>query len=536
MKKFSTASLIIVIIVLISIIGGAIAIYTTANGSWGYSDPVVYISTARSLDRGLGLGYYEANVRFTPITIEPPFYSIILSVIGLSGVNLIVGARWLNILAFVASIFIAGWIFFRYSRVPALGIIASSLMCIFPQMVVWFSSAYSEPLFILLFLSGGLCLLAYLQKEKLSLLLVSGFLIGMIPATRYAGIGMVFAGGLSVFLFVSGKIWVRTKKAALFFFVSGLPILVWFVWIYFSTSHSVGGRSIGADWSGLAAQFQTFRGIFMDTVWKWVPFQSHETLLRYKLRFILMGVGLVIILALSLIAERRLRNDCMEGTCKSGMQIFGFFGLSSLTFTAVLIATYLFTHPTIDIDNRMLLPLYVGSVMSLYGGFALWHSAWFKGRLRVVQILPWLIAMICVLWYIPQTRDQVEFFHLGDGLTASHWDNSEIIRAVRALPPGQPVISNDWELLLLWTERPIHGFWNTFSSEPPIQITTYGTDKRDGTQSVFCAQGAALVIFTDFPTQFRDQVGESYLEQLPNLFNGLSVDGIYPDGTIYLCN
>ena len=534
MNSLSTKHLILAAIFLMSIVGGVIAVYTTANGPWGYTDPVVYISTARSLDRGQGLVYYEADASFRSITIEPPFYPIVLSAIGLFQVNLVVAARWLNVFAFIASIFIAGWIFFRYSRVPALGIVASVLMCAFPYMVVMFSSAYSEPLFVLLFLSGGLGLLAYLQNEKKLLFLLSAVLIGLIPATRYAGIAMILAGGVSVLLLAAGNTRVRIKKAAWFTFIASLPIVLWLVRIYFSSAHSVGGRSLGMDWHGLAAQFQSFRGIFMDTVWKWVPFQSHEMLLRYRLRFALMGLGLAVILALVLMAERRLRKTS-EGIHHSGAQIFVFFGLSSLIFVAVLIVTYLFTRPTIDVDNRMLLPLYVGSVMALYAAFASWQAAWFRGKLRVLQALPWLIAALCVAWYFPQTREKVNYYRPGDGLTAYHWNQSGIVQAVRALPTEKPVISNDWELLQLWTGRPIYGFWNTFPSKPPIQTTAYGTVTGDSVQSVFCEQGAALAIFNDFSTQFRSQVGEASLDQMPVLFAGLSIYGAYPDGKIYLC-
>jgi hypothetical protein len=249
-----------------------------------------------------------------------------------------------------------------------------------------------------------------------------------------------------------------------------------------------------------------------------------------------MGVGLIIILAFSILAERRLRKDSVEGAHKSGMHIFAFFGLSSLTFVAVLIGTYLFTRPTIDIDNRMLLPLYVSSVMAFYGAFALWQAAWFRGWKRAFQIFPWLIAVICVAWYFPQTQEKVDLYHPGDGLTAYRWGHSEIIQAVRALPPEKAVISNDWELLQLWTGRPIYGFWNTFPSKPPLQVTAYGTDQRDHVQSVFCDQGAVLVVFNDFPTQFQTQVGETLLDRMPDLFAGLSIYGTYPDGTIYLCH
>ncbi len=487
--KYSSKYLILAAILFICAAGAAIAIYTTANGPWGYTDPVVYISTARSLDRGHGLVYYEADAAFRPITIEPPFYPIALSVIGLFGENLVVAARWLNIAAFIASIFIAGWIFYRYSRAPALGIVASALMCAFPYMVWMFGSAYSEPLFVLTFLAGGWGLLAYLQKEKPGRLLLSALLVGLVPATRYAGIAMVLAGGGSILLLASGKGWVRVKKSILFTILASLPILLWLIWIYFSTAHSVGGRNLGLSLLGLSAQFQGFRGIFMDTVWKWVPFQSKGALLGYRLRFFLMGILLVDLLGLSLLAERRIEKDSADGASHSGIRIFTFFGLSSLLFVGVLILTYLFTHPTIDVDNRMLLPLYVGCVMSFYAAWAVWHAAWFKGKIRLLQALPWLVAVLCVAWYVPQARDVAKYFHTGDGLTAYHWNRSDLIQAVRALPANQPVISNDWELLELWTGRPIHGFWNTYPSKPPIQITTYGSDPSDPVQSVLLRTG-----------------------------------------------
>jgi hypothetical protein len=274
----------------------------------------------------------------------------------------------------------------------------------------------------------------------------------------------------------------------------------------------------------------------MDTVWKWVPFQTHQTLLRYMVRFIIMGVGLVIILVLSIFAEHRIRTASPEEAYKSGIHIFTFFGLSSVTFIGVLIATYLFTLPTIDIDNRTLLPFYVSAVMTLLGGMALWQFTWFRGKMRILQVIPWIIAVICVVWYLPQTRNEMEFYHSGDGLTAYHWNSSETIQTVRALPSNQPLISNDWELLLLWTGRPIYGLWNTFPSEPPIQTSAYGTNSADRVQSIFCEQGAALVIFNDFASQYKDRFGGSSSDQLPNLFIGLPVYGLFSDGAIYLCH
>ncbi|MGA2489099.1 MAG: hypothetical protein ABSF99_02775 [Anaerolineales bacterium] len=534
MKRFSAQHLILAVIILLSILGGIIDIYTTANGPWGYNDPVEYIATARSLDAGQGLGYVQGDGRFSPIRIHPPFYSLLLAAIGLFKGDLIIASRWLNISAFVACIFMAGWIFYRYSRAPALGIITSALLLTFPNMIWMFSSAYSEPLFILLILSGGLCLVAYMHKKCISLLITSAVLIGLIAVTRYAGIAMIVAGAVSVFLFTLGEPRIRIRKALLFGLMASLPVLVWLIWIYFSSAHSLGGRNIGLDWKGLAAQFKTFMSLFIPTVGSWVP-QSNKLALTYRLRLPLVGAGLAGILAFSTWSIMRLRKRSVPEGNRSDLPIFTFFGLSAFSFVAVLLLTYLFTRPTIDIDNRMLLPFFVCCVMALFGAFALWQAAWSKGWSFVFQIVTWLVAVFCLFWYIPQTQVEVTFYHKGDGLTAYYWGHSKIIQAVSAFPNNQPVISNDWQLLLLWTGRPIYGMWVSFPATLPIQKTPYGTLQSDRAQVVFCSQGAALVVFNDFSSQFRSNVGDIPDNQRQNLFKGLKVYGKYPEGKIYLC-
>ncbi len=107
---------------------------------------------------------------------------------------------------------------------------------------------------------------------------------------------------------------------------------------------------------------------------------------------------------------------------------------------------------------------------------------------------------------------------------------------MRALPIGTPVISNDWELVMLWTQRPVYSFWNTFPIGYPVQNTFYGTNSGDQIQSVFCNQGAALVIFNDFPTQVKDNIGGNVQNQITDLFSGLTSGGEFPDGKIYFCH
>jgi 4-amino-4-deoxy-L-arabinose transferase-like glycosyltransferase len=536
MKKFSIRHLILAGILLLSIAGAAIDVYATTHGPWGYNDPVEYIATAHSLNAGTGLGYIQGHGRFSPILIHPPFYSMVLAAAGVLHVNLIVAARWLSIFAFVACIFIAGWTFFRYSRAPAMGLLAAALLLVFPNMIWMFSSAYSEPLFILLILAGGLCLVAYLHKERLALLIASAVLIGLIAVTRYAGVAMIAAGALCVLFFSSGKFWVRLRKAVVFGLVASLPVAVWLVWVYFNSAHSFGGRSLGADWKDMAAKFQTFRGLFIDTVGRWVPFQSGRTSLTYRLRYLLAGLGGLAVLGLSVWAILRIRKSPQAREDPSGLAIFAFYGLSLVFFVAVLLLTYLFTMPTIDIDNRMLLPFFACAVMALFGALALWQMAWTRGWRLGFQIFAWLATLVCVWAYLPQMRDKVDFYHNGDGLTAYRWGSSGLVRAVEALPADQPVVSNDWQLLLLWTGRPIHGMWVSFPADQPLQTGPYGSLAGDPAQAVFCGEGGALVLLNDFQDQFKSRFPEATVEQQEQLFDGLQVYGTYPEGTIYTCH
>ena len=367
------------------------------------------------------------------------------------------------------------------------------------------------------------------------LFFISGVLIGLVPLTRYVGIAIVLAGGVTVLLFTSGKTRQRIGKAALFTLVSGLPIIIWLAWVYLFANRGIAGRTLDIDASTFSSLFKTFRISFIDTVWKWLPYSGNILHNRYGVRFIWMAIGALAIVTFSLLAGRKLRKEAISNQ-RTLMANFAFFGFSALAYVIVLFASYILTRPIVAVDERMFLPLYVCCVMSIYGAFALWQTAWPMGWKRLFQVIPWLTAALCLAWYIPQTRRVVNDYHPGDGLTAYHWGRSDIIQAVGALSPQVPVISNDWELLMLWTGRPVYSLWNTFPTALPIQTTAYGTNQSDLAQSVFCEQNAALVIFNDFPTQFSDQIDGSSLEPLPKLFDGLSIYGNYSDGIIYFCH
>ncbi len=524
MKKTSAMNIALIIIIIISLVGGIIVTYATLNGPWGYTDPVVYISSARNLLNGNGIGYFEINGEFNSLSQYPPFISILLAIIGAFKVDLVFAFRWINILAFVATIFISGWIFLRYTSKPIFGIMTSALMCFFPFMVMMFSSTYSEPVFIFLIMAAGVLVFEHFRTGKDLFLYLAALVIGLVPLTRYIGITVLASTSLCILLFTRGSIKDRIWKTTRFGVLASIPILVWLLHTYGLQGPTIGRWSLNSNIGDITEKFQEFRGLFMDAISKWLPdqFQSLINSLRYSTRYIILGVGVLVFIGLSLLANQRSRQITDHERWDGGYLILSFFGISAVTFLMFLIFAFLFSHPNVAIDNRMLLPFYVLSVMCLFGGIALWQTAWLQDKFPWLQTFSFLLVLIYAYLMIPETIETTEVYHAGMGLTANKWRNSETILAVNSLPDEQPVISNDWELLQLWTGRPVFGIWNTISTNPD--------------QALICKKGAALVLFSDFQEQLEELFEHESLQKLTNITAGLPVIGKYSDGNIYLCH
>jgi len=537
--KASTGRIALVIVGLLSLLGGAVVVYSTAPGPWGYSDSVAYIVSARNLLKGIGLGYYYPSGQFYIQTHYPPFYPLMLAGIGLLRVDLVIAARWLSILLFVATLFCAGWIFLRYSTSSWLSILASVLIGIFPTTLKMFSSAMSEPLFVFLFILSGFSLVRYFRYNNSRWLIVAALLTGLLPLTRYIGIANVGAAAVCVLLFSSGRWKVRFGKAALFGLIASLPILLWVIWVYFSVDRSLAGRGFGVNGAMLSTSFMEFRAAFLNTIWLWLPFGKYLIPIRSRLRILSLILAAIGIVIATLLAERHVRRRNLQPASSGNLQVFSVFSLSSLAYVTALALTYLFTRPTPDVDNRMLLPLYAGVVMSMLAAVSSWENAWLRERRRWLRVIPWLVAAVFVYWHSSDAIWLVKYYHQGWGNTLYSWKNSETIQAVQNLPADVPVISDNAALLLLWADRPAYEMLDSLPPDFVDQTGPYGADESDQAQVVFRRQGAALVLFKGHSSnrpisgRIAGDYGEKGLARLRTLVAGLILCGDYADGSIY---
>jgi 4-amino-4-deoxy-L-arabinose transferase-like glycosyltransferase len=436
---------------------------------------------------------------------------------------------------YTASIFLTGRIFIRFSSSPALGIVASLLMVVFPTSLRMAGSAMSEPLFILILALSFYCLLEYFRNQINAWLVFSGVVASLLPMTRYIGVVIIPAGVLGIFLFLQGTWKKRLTRAVVFGILASLPLLIWQGWIYFFVDQSLAGRTLSLEAGAMSARFIQFYSGVTQLVLSWVPFFGGAIWnLPFRYRYGLIFLVAVGIFVATVLAARRAAKDAARSKIDSCIWIAGLAGLWLVTYLGFLAVDGLIVIPIPPITNRILLPVFFGLLVGLLGVCDIWQTAWLQRKWHWIKAMPWVLALGALIGYYPITLNEVLVpYHQGVGMTAYSWRDSETMAAVRALPPGTVIVTNDSYTLWVWADRTAYSLVETLDPYFLGQGSSYGALLSDPSQYAF-RNGAALVIFEDeFAKQMESSYGEAGTKRLETLFNGLIIGGSYADGKIY---
>ena len=104
------------LIAVVSLAGVLLILYCTRWGPWVLSDAMVYVVSAKNLLSGHGLCLFRPSGRFQPTTHFPPLFTLVLSAIGVTGIDLVIVARWVNVILFGINILVVGISFFVLTR------------------------------------------------------------------------------------------------------------------------------------------------------------------------------------------------------------------------------------------------------------------------------------------------------------------------------------------------------------------------------------------------------------------------------------
>lgn len=497
----------------IALLAGARIYSTTVFGPWVYSDSAAYIASARSLADGNGLGYITQNGEFTWLTLHPPFYSLVIGGLEWLHVPELESLRWLNIVLMTASVFLLGAFLYRSSRSYLVGLGGMLWMLVSPQILDAFSSAMSEPLFIFLEVLGLFLLAQFLEKPRRGLLWSAAAVFGLAFLTRYIGIALILAAGLSILLFSAGG-WKRRLSTALGFGAAAvLPGLIWLGWIY-SRTQSAAARVL--DFSLVREGVLTYLSRIKEVIAEWLPYPHRWTILVDSER-LWIPAAMIFLFPIAVWTW----NQCRKAQKYSAQTRTGWLlAICSGIYLLVLGDIFVFSRPMPDINQRML-----SAIQPL-----VWAAVYLAAE-NILRRFKWQgVAVLAVLvliffntrWFNFASKSVIrELSEQGRGYASLEVRQWDLIPELQKLPADVLLASNEPALVLFYANRYPY----------PLGDELYQPEAANPMEEVCQTTGGMLVLFrTDMSSRtLEDDLYSRRTAGLTPVFEGAS-------GGIYACS
>ena len=509
--------------------GAGILFISMSQGVGVGGDATIYITSARNLLAGKGLGLINAAGDFRLIPYFPPFYSLVLAFFGLFTSNLSLVALILNLVFFAGLIFLITFWTLRISDRMFPGLLLGLLIAGSPIMIPAYSWAMSEPLSILLGFGGLILLEKSLIENRRALFWISAVLLALSFLTRYSSAAFIGAAVLLIFFFEGETLKERFLAALGYGLTSVVPMIVWLV-MDFTQTATVSSRSMlsGRTAELWAAFVPKLKHVF--TLWL-LPESLAVTMPGFLVTFVticilLFSVGFLIG---SIIA---LRNGTQYPRYA---RMFFLLSSFNLLYLLLIVLVSLNTYPPITINSRMLLPVYVSNFWQIYLLFALFAE--YNHNLARSFVFNTALFLFTVFNCYRGVRIANQNAIDGLGYNSTAWKNSETIAYIREnIPEDRQIVTNEETALLYLLDRRTWPMHEVYVNEPDKEYYTYESEtgvEQDASRRTFREGGAYLVVFDTFEDQMADIYGENTRARIEKLFENLMLLFDGDDGMIY---
>lgn len=513
--------LVIIIAGLIALTGSLMIHYSTELGPWTMVDTVDYFDVARNLSHGHGLVITRPSGYDTPMTVHPPFYSIVLTLGLLLNIQLLEFARILNIILFIVLVLVLIFGTYRHtssaSLALGLGLWAATNHAIFRN----YTAALSEPLFLTLGFISIYLILEYVITNKSWLLLTGALLAGLSLATRYSGAAFLVAGFLTIFIW-SKSGWPQKIKALIVYtLISTAPILIWIAYlrIGFPGSTPGGYETVNNIWEIMTP----FRLTYINEFWSWLGLNLLFNIQDYRIQLLTVA-SILFVLSVAVFFSIRIslreKDIWNVNTAIFPGSAWLIFAIAS---TAILLFSYIFVYaPKPWLDERLYSPIQMGSAITIIFFVHYCASKLIKKNYQNLPVLA--ITFLMISASIPQMIHSVEKLHdSGEGYTSKFWHDTEFIAALQNIPSDKTIITNDPGAIFFFLGR-------TSVDLIPIIETT----KTNEIPSVLQEQGAFVVLFERrLSFQIRERYGEETQQYIQKITKNLATEYKGNIGTIY---
>jgi hypothetical protein len=420
---------------LLALFGGWLIWFVTPYGVGIYYDSLEYAMAARNFASGLGLVRVTCN-SIEPMTRYPPLYSLFLSVFEFLGANSISGARILDVLCMAGTVVMTGLITLRVCKNGFFSLFAALIISISPVIIHYYSWAMSEPPYMLLMLACIYFLDNYLMEESRIYFVIVAVLASFALLTRFIGIALIASCILFVFFHLKRKFQISDrrfiKQLMLFCSITLLPLGLWLLRSMI-LSGSATNRAIGWYLSNPS------RIIPLAYIAKWfVPWNGNLSW-NWKAVVILFVLTILFFL-LSAGSIKYIKNSSLPRIIV--VNIVFYLGL--------VLALMAIADPLTPLDNRILLPVYILTIiLSISGIGYLWSRSNMTFKIAAISLATYLFVVL-----IPQSISMVNGLRAdGQFYASSDWRNSEVSEILLKMGP-KTVYTNDMTAVYFGANRP----------------------------------------------------------------------------------
>lgn len=525
---------------LLGLFGGWLVYYATRWGPWAFSDATGYVTAARNLLAGHGIGTFSPSGEFAPLVSHPPLFVLSLGLVSLLGVDPLVGARILDVAAFGLLTSGAGLLFERLTRSFWFGLAFSLLLLMHPAIELAYLSAMTEPVFLVVGLGALLLMALFLTRHEPWLLFASAALAGLATLTRYPGAAYVITGGAAVLISPSARLRVRIQHAVSYIAIGAGPVVAFLVWAAWQPN-TEGPRALKPA-IDLGPAVVGFVHQATSAVWTWKPIPPAVLLPTWVVQLRipglygwLLGLGVAVGLALFLLQALpriggALKLASIRGSEVEIIKVAFIFGFIYIGFFFV---AYVATFPVPDVNSRTLLPILPALMALILAGGSL--------AVRVVsrQRRSWVASLIAVgviascVGYAVISWDLITGLHrTGLGYTGRTWRESETMAAIADLPPDVPVVTNEPIAVTLLTGRVPFSITEIEQRRPSELFTSFASGGGQAGEAIR-EKGGALVLFDSIRDQLNQLYGDMASVRLAAFTEGLTQGFSGSDGEIY---
>lgn len=465
------------VLMVLAIAGMAAMLQYTQYGAGMSGDSTTYIEGAENLLAGKG---YVSRIYAgapKPITGFPPFYPMMLSALGLTGIHLPEVGRLFNVFLFGVNIFLVGTLVREITASTICGWLAAIFFLLAANMIYIHSWLMTEPLFFSLMLLSLITFYRYLQTEQRLLLVITSLLIGFSILTRLGGITLLATACLGILLFRNGKILTKITDTFILGMIGILPFALFMLRNYLVSQALVGERAFTI----LPFPYELVVTLESEVVNWFIPATFWQSASAEIAILPVFGL-LVIIFVINMFTSRKVR---LETPSFSKQSIILLMNIISALILIVLTTILTRMQATDYGIRRYLMPVYILTITWIIS--TLYLFAWKAlPRLQYQVLLIIIVFPLLIMNYV-QFNTMMDFSKFTFGYPDYRRHMPELEVYFRKITPSQRVFSNNCELVYFFTRHPCIG------ALPENAETFFGEFSEDD----------VLIIAAPDPTKFK---------------------------------